>query len=83
MDGAEDVMKTISLSNNDSSGKGINGREQPVGIIHFDNVSKDAQFASPPEIEPLRCNGDSLAVHQQSKFKIRSQTINTLILLCS
>ena len=84
MDGAEDGMETVSSSNNDSSGKRINGREQPEGILHFDNALKDAQFASPPEIEPLRCGDDGLAVYppKQIQDKITShQYINLALLL--
>lgn len=82
-DGAQDVLETISLSNNEFSGIG-NGQEQPEGIVHFDNVFKNAQFASSPEIEPLRCGDDSLAVHlpKQIQDKITShQYINLALLL--
>ena len=84
MDQAQDVTETISLSNNDDSSGIGNGQEQPEGIIHFDNVFKDAHFSSSPEIEPLRYGDDGLAVHlpQQIQDKIKShQYINLALLL--
>ena len=84
VDQAQDITETISLSNNDDSSGIGNGQEQPEGIIHFDNVFKDAHFASSPEIEPLRCGDDGLAVHlpQQIQDKIkRHQYINLALLL--
>ena len=85
-----EVVETLSLSGNASepqSGIGISGNEKPEGIVHFDNLFKDIQLdyiASAPEIEPLRCCDEGLAVHLPQPIQekiLNHQYINLALLL--
>lgn len=84
-----EVEDTISLGGGGSephSGRSINEREKPEGIIHFDNIFKDMQLVCDeptPEIEPMRCRDEGLAIHlpQQIKEKIQNHKYINLALL--